>query len=196
MPRVSIMEPITTVSAFASIISLIGVFKSERRAKDSATINQYVDWLRRCQHDQLANLIQGNIQLSQSLQTLLSQQHDEVMAKLRGLDQMLSDVASRTAIFKEIAGALPLSSRISDQAVSILRELNEANASQFAEIPSFDGTCFQISDGKRGNIVITDERFIEDDLLTLCELGLLRLRQTSKGTRFFHITRAGAEVGG
>ena len=190
------MEPLTTAAAFASIVSLLGLFKSERRADESATIDQYIDWLRRREHEQLADLIQNNAELSSSLQALLSQQHEEVMSKLHGLDQVLSDVASHIVGFKAIADAMAVESRLSDQAVSILHQLNEANASRFAEIKTLGGTWFQTWDGERKNIEITDGRFIEDDLLSLCELGLLRLDYGSKGTRFFYITRAGAAVGG
>ncbi|MEM9753432.1 MAG: hypothetical protein AAF916_08605, partial [Planctomycetota bacterium] len=160
------------------------------------TVDQYLDWLRRREHEQLANLIQANSPLSNALQELLSQQHDEVMEKLRGLDRVLSDVASHVLGFKAIADAVATESRISEQAVSILRQLNQSNASRFAEIKTLAGTSFRTWDGGRENIEITDERFIEDDLLSLCELGLLRLDYGSKGTRFFYITRAGARVGG
>jgi hypothetical protein len=190
------MDPLTAASAFASIVSLLGLFKSERRADESATIDQYIDWLRRKEHAQLADLIQTNAQLSSSLQALLSQQHEEVMAKLHALDQALSAVASHVVGFKAIADAMAVQTSLSEQAVSILHQLNEADARRFAEIKTFGGTWFQTCDGERKNVEITDGRFIEDDLSTLCELGLLRLDHGSKGTRFFSITRAGAAVGG
>jgi len=192
------MELLTTASSFASIVGLLGLFKSERRAEESATIDQYVDWLRRREHEQLANLIQNNAQLSRSLQALLSQNHDEVMAKLHRLDQVLSDVASHVVGFKPITDAMPAESRLSDQAVSILHQLNEMNASRFFEMKpiSGGGTRFPTGDGEGRHIEITDGRFIEDDLLTLCELGLLRLDHNSQGKRVFTITRAGAAVGG
>lgn len=190
------MEPLTTAAAFASIVSLLGLFKSERRADESATLDQYIDWLRRREHEQLADLIQGNTDLSHSLKSLLSQNHDEVMAKLHSLDQVLSEVASHLVDFKPIADAMAIQSRISDQAIQILHQLNEAEASRFMELKTFGGTSYQIWDGKRGVIEITDTRFIEDDLATLCNLGLLMPDYGSRGDRFFTITRAGAAVGG
>lgn len=187
------MDPLT---GFISIVSLLAVFKSERRAEDSATIDQYVDWLRRREHEHLANLIKDNTQLSQSLNSLLTQQHDEVMAKLHGLDQVLSDVASHIVEFKAIANAMAVESRLSEQAVSILHQLNQADASLFLELKTLGGTNFPIWDGNRGEINITDSRFIEDDLTTLCDLGLLLVNHDERGVRYFTITRAGAAVGG
>lgn len=190
------MEPLSTASAFASIVGLLGVFKSERRAEESATVDQYVDWLRRQEHEQLANLIQNNAQLSESLQALLSQQHDEVMAKLHDLDQVLSDVASHVVGFQAIAEAMAVESRLSDQAVSILRQMNEAQTSKLIEIKTMSGTTYQTMDGQRTVLTINDPRFIEDDLNTLCELGLLRMDFGGAGSRLFIITRSGASVGG
>lgn len=187
------MDPLTT---FASIVSLLGLFKNERRAEESTTIDQYVDWLRRRRHEHIADLIQNNAQLSQSLQAALSQKHDAVMEKLHDLNQVLSDVAGHVVGFKEIADAMAVESRLSDQTVNILHQLNEANASRFAEIKTESGTNFRAWDGDRRVLEIAEERFIEDDLSTLCELGLLRLNFGDNGTRFFDITRAGAAVGG
>ena len=158
------MEPLTIASAFASIVSLLGIFKSERRAEESTTVDQYVDWLRRREHEQIANLIQNNAQLSHSLQALLSQQHDEVMAKLHSLAQVLSGVASHVAGFKAIADAMAVESRLSDQAISILRQLNEAQSSKFIEIKIRSETTYQAMDGQGKVLIIDAPRFIEDDL--------------------------------
>jgi hypothetical protein len=46
-----------------------------------------------------------------------------------------------------------------------------------------------------GNLEVSDERFVDDDLQTLCELGMLR-PDISQGSRKFVITRQGAKVGG
>jgi hypothetical protein len=175
---------------------LLGVFNAERRAGETATIDQYVQWLRSHQHEQLANLILDNAELARSIQDLIANQHDEVMAKLRSLDRVLSEVASHIIDFKPIADAMAVQSRLSDQAIQILHQLNEAEASRFMELKISGGTSFQIWDGKRGVINMGDVRFIEDDLATLCDLGLLMPDFGTGGDRFFTITRAGAAVGG
>lgn len=190
------MDPLATASAFASIVGLVGLFKSERHATESATIDQYIDWLRRCEHRQIADLIQRNNGLSKALQDLFSHGHDEVMSKLHELDRVLIDVASRLQDFNAVAAALPADSQLSVQAIDILKQFNAAKASRVAELKMIGRTQFQFWDGNRGNMAITDERFLEDDLLILCERGLLRSDYSSKGTRFFIITRAGAAVGG
>ena len=58
-----------------------------------------------------------------------------------------------------------------------------------------DESEYAMPDGN-GQIQINEPRFIDDDLLKLCDLGLLRLSRNSSGGRIFTITRAGAVVGG
>jgi len=192
------MEPITMTTTFASIVGLIGVFKSERRAEESTTLNQYIDWLRRGEHDELVKLILANADLSRSLEALLNQQHSDVMNKLEELDKVLIQVASHLTDFKPIASAMPVQSHLSDQAIDILHQLNAAKASCFMELKTLGGTSYPIWDGNRGNINISESRFIEDDFATLCDLGFLMVDfRGSKGRdRYFTITRAGAAVGG
>ena len=75
---------------------------------------------------------------------------------------------------------------------------NEENPRGFWENTYLDSITYDILDvvGTRGHLKCRDLRFIEDDLLTLCELGLLRLDVKPGNVRFFWITRAGATLGG
>jgi len=190
------MEPITIATAFGSIIGLLGVFKAEVSGRESQDYNAFVDWLRRQEHKQLVDLILRNQDISGSLRVLVEDQHGQVMAKLTGLDKVLSSVARNIADFQPLADAVRIQSGLSDQAVSVLRQMNEQNASTFVEMRVRHSSEFTILDGDRGEVRIADPRFIEDDLLTLCELNLLRLSYSPKGSRIFVITRAGAAVGG
>jgi hypothetical protein len=56
------------------------------------------------------------------------------VAKLAVLDATLSSVASRFPDFQALAIAVHPESALSDQAVSILHQMNAANASSFLEI--------------------------------------------------------------
>jgi hypothetical protein len=47
---------------------------------------------------------------------------------------------------------------------------------------------------KSGSIEIIDERFIDDDLDKLVELGFLSWKYNAQGSRLFTITRKGGEV--
>ncbi len=190
------MEPIVAATTFATIVGLLGQFKAERRASEKCTIDDYVNWLQAHRHEQLVHLIQSNTALSHSIEAIVAEQHDEVMDRLRDLDQLLTDVASHIAGFGPLAEALAVESRLSEQAVSILHQLNLAEASQFLEVRSSGGTEYLIFAGKQREIRVEEARFILDDLETLCRLGLLLAEHGRKGDRIFTITRTGAQVGG
>ena len=188
------MEPITLATSFATIVGLLNAFKSQADAREAKDLNQFLDWLQRHRHDQLVNLIQDNQQLAASLRPLIEGQHDEVMAKLTRLDELLSSVAHHVAEFQPLADASRPATRISDQAVSILRQMNEAEASRFIEGKTREGARYQMMDGTGGVLEVPDSRFIEDDLAILSELGFLRRAYGGRGSRIFIITRSGASL--
>ena len=189
------MDPLSIAMMFSSIVGLVGLFKSERRANATATKDEFFDWLRTHQHDQLAALILDNAELARSLEGLLAGQHEEVLAKLNNLDRVLTEVASHIEGFKPLADAMQVESQLSEQAIGILRQLNEAGSSQFLELDSVLGNDYVMGGG--GDMLdVPDPRFIESDLNTLIGFGLLLPGTTSQGTRLFTITRAGAAVGG
>jgi hypothetical protein len=188
------MEPITVATAFASLIGLIRVYKAEVQEPEARDYARYLDWLRRQEHGQVVDLIEGNTDLARSVRDLIEDQHRQVMAKLELLDRILADVARNIDVFQPIADAVRVS-QLSDQAVSVLRQMNAANSRKFLEIEMLSGTEYEMLDTE-GAIRGSEPRFMTDDLLTLCELGLLRLELNGQGNRVFVITRAGAAVGG
>ena len=108
------------------------------------------------------------------------------------MDSILTSVAAHIEGFTEIAEAVRPGIKLSEQAISVLSQLNQSKGSKFLELKMMGGTKFMILDGNQGGIVIDESRFIEDDLCNLCELGFLRLNCNSKGDRLFHLTRQAA----
>ena len=187
------MEPI---SAFSTIVGLLAAWKSSADAHDEKGVSEYLEWLRRHDHGQIVSLITENKELLQALNGIIAWRHEDLVNRLNNLNQTLSAVARHVADFKPLANALDAPSQLSEQAVSILRQINDASASKVIEIKCRDGTTYQTLDGQRKVITVTEERFIEDDLLFMCDLGLLRLSHGSAGSRIFSITRAGSYIGG
>jgi hypothetical protein len=188
------MEPITIATAFASIVGLIRVYKAEAQEHEGRDFDHYIEWLQRQEHKQVVDLILGNGELARSVRDLIEDRHGEVMAKLDALDKVLAGVARHIDTFGPLANVIR-ASQPSDQAVSVLRQLNQANSSSFLEITHTGGRQYPMLDTSR-TVQVSDPRFIYDDLLTLCELGLLRLSYNNSGGRIFTITREGAAVGG
>ena len=62
------------VTAFVSIVGLLGVYKAEVRESEGRDFDAYIDWLRRQEHERLANMILDNKELSQCLRVLVPKQ--------------------------------------------------------------------------------------------------------------------------
>jgi hypothetical protein len=186
----------STLTNFASLMGMLATFFQERRSNKTTTIEDLRSWLESHHHDELVGMLANNLQLSSAIERLLQNQHGEVMAKLAQLDGVISTVASHLADFKPIAQAMAVKSQLSPQAISILRQMNAANAMRIIEFNTYQTHAFAAdSPGPRTEIKIQEPRFIEDDLTRLCDFGLLQI--TERGTsRAFTITRAGAALGG
>jgi len=187
------------VTAFTSIVGLLGVYKDEVRGREGQDFNRYIDWVRRQEHHHLVDLILNDQELSRSIRVLVEDEHGEVMARLRELDKTLSSVASHMAAFKPLADAMRVKSGLSDQAISILQQSNRANASHIRELRTSSGHRFNLHPADNpnafGTLEIAESRFIEDDFDSLCQLGLLRQLHHTPGRRVYRLTRAGAAVG-
>ena len=121
---------------------------------------------------------------------MLNQNHDVVVKKLSGLDSSIIQLASQIDGLKEVASAIAPNIELSDQAVSVIKQLVDSQGSFFIEIKMLGGTMYQVMDGRSGAVEFDEPRFIDDDLNQLCQLGLLDLDYNRKGDRLFRIMRA------
>ena len=189
------MEPMTIAASFATIVSLYGMFRAERRAGESANYDDYIGWLQSHQHDQLIELLASNSVLAQSTKGLVESQHDEVMEALTTINQVITNIAAHLSATKELATALSLESQISGQAISILRQLNELGATRFSHFHArLREACYITAPVKR-ELALSEPRFIEDDINKLCSHGLVTPGYGSQGEVVYTITRAGARLG-
>lgn len=187
------MDPLTGASAFATIVGLVCNFKSQR---SSAGVDEYQDFISSLNQEKYSEIIaelQTNNALSSGIKSLLDDNHDEVMSKLKALEASMIAVSSHISGLKEISESLIGSSSISDQAFSILKQLNHSGGSFFLEVKMMGGTIYQVMDAD-GTIEMNEPRFVEDDLSKLCESGLLLLDYNSKGERLFRFTRSAASL--
>lgn len=182
------MDLMTGAGAFATIVGLLSNFKSERSSED---MDQFILWLKEKRHEDIASGIEGNKTLLQQLTGILSTNHEELIQRLSTLDQVLSSVASHVEDFSGLAQTLHPNSVISPQAVSILRQLVDSGAKLFMEHKTMSGAPneYLLIDGAHGKIEYEEPRFMDDDLNTLVQLGLLQLEFGSRGSRRFLITR-------
>lgn len=187
------MEALTAATTFASIVGLLSNFKSERKASSDDEYKEFVDWLNEKRHKNLLEEITSNHLLGLGIKSLLNQNHEVVLQKLVNLDETLLILSSSISGFKEISNALAPNVELSEQALSIISQLNSTGGSSFIENKGYGLPSFIFMD-TQGSIEITEQRFIEDDLAQLVNLDLLLLDYNSQGNRVFRITRLAVKL--
>lgn len=187
------MDPLAIAGAFATIVGLLCDYKSEHRAETDDEYRSFLEWLQTKRHDEIMKGIESNIQLANSLKAFLHRDNETIIGKLTAIDDILARIASTIDGFADISRAINPNSELSQQAIGILKQLNNSGGSRFTEINIRGNLLFQVVDGN-GRIDYDEPRFIEDDLKTLAKLGLLLLDRTSQGHRMFHLTRTAVQL--
>lgn len=184
------MEPLTIVSSFATIVGLIGQFRSERKSQVTQDISEFIQWLKEHGFDELSHKVKSNTDLNSGINELLQVRTDDILSRLQRLDEMFASMAGRIEHFTALSAFLRPQASLSDQAVSILKQMDELQTSKILKSGVLDQSgpiIFSLD--TQGQLEYSDSRFIEDDLKTLVEHGLLRLDYTNKGEEKFIFTR-------
>ncbi|MDF1521998.1 MAG: hypothetical protein P1P87_04160 [Trueperaceae bacterium] len=180
-------------TAFATIVSLIGQFRSERSGRDGSEYEQFQTWLIDRNHEEIRTLLDRNQQVVDGLRALLAE-HDEALgARLEALDKALATFASGLPGFGAIAASLRREAGLSAQALSLLRQFEASGASTLVVLRTFDGIELLFADG-HGGAATSDMRFLEDDLRSLADVGLLRPGHTPQGYETYLFTRAASDL--
>lgn len=182
------MDLVSGAGAFATIVGLLCNFKSERSGND---IKEFILWLKDTRHEDIADSINRNNELSENLEKLFRTSHEELLDRLNSLDKLLSSIASHVPDFSGLAVSIYPQRLISDQAVSVLKQLVDSGAKEFMEHAMSNGqpNKYYLLGGASGQIEYSEPRYLEDDLEKLVQIGLLHLKFASKGSRRFLITR-------
>ncbi len=183
-------------TALASIVSLLSNFKSERKSQEKDSYDDFLLWLSDKRHKELVDEINLNYKLELGIKSLLKNNHDEVIGKLKTLESSMLAVSAHISGLKEISEALAPNKGLSDQAFSIIKQLHESGGSFFIEIFMGGGTVYGIMDPKTSlsSIHIDEPQFIKEDLNQLVNLELLLLENNKKGDRVFRFTRSAKKL--
>ncbi|WP_067643103.1 hypothetical protein [Dokdonella koreensis] len=152
-----------------------------------------MSWLSEQRHDEIRSLLELNTTTTIGIKALLGESQAEILERLRSLDKSMASFAAGFDSYRAIAEAAHPASTLSAQAISLLEQFYDSGASKVLESHSLAGTSLYAVDGP-GNVAlrVDDPRFLEDDLTTLVDLGLLDLSYNSKGGRLFSLKRAAA----
>lgn len=182
------MDLFSSAGAFATIVGLLAAFKSERSSSD---LSDFYGWLKEKRYEGVENSIRNSEILTQQLSQILSQNHDELIGKLKQLDILMSSIASQIQDFSGLAKTIHSENIFSDQAISILKQFVNSGAKLMIERKMYTGDPdeYFLMEGGHGKIQYNDQRFLEDDLNTLVNTGLLTLQYNKGRSRQFLITR-------
>lgn len=183
----------------AELASLIAAFSTERALGRIEKNQGFLKWLAANNHETLRGLLEGNAKAVEGIEALLGQHQDTLLERLDDVDGILAKLLSRIEGFGPVVAAMNSPAGLSEQALSILRQLDGSGQCQFYEAAWHNPPKYILMDGKaypttERCIRYTDTRFIDDDLGTLVALGLLRLDHNTDGSRVFILTRAGAAL--
>jgi hypothetical protein len=192
------MDAFTLASAFAQIVSLLAVYKSELTSEDQRAAQDFLIWLEKNNHQELKSMLEAHTESLQGVHFLLNEQQEAFLGRLQGIDELLAQIASRIEGFGAIAHAVRPGIQLSEQAISILKQLDQSGASGFSEIGDPDpkrgvvrSTLIIRGTAGRKHIEYHEDRFIHDDLRTLVGSGFLQPSYNSANNPAFEITRAG-----
>lgn len=182
-------------AAFAQIVSLMADYAAQKGSKETLSIKEFVEWSATHGHTELMRAVESNQAITIGVKAAFAEGRDELLDKLRALDEKLTVIASGLGPLDDIARATHPQAALSPQARRLLITLEESKAETLLEVTNRRGRSLWIDGGNANGQFQPDEpRFYDDDLNTLVVLGLLALSHSS-GQRMFRPTRLGAQIG-
>jgi len=179
------MDPIT---ALATIVQLLGLFRQEQGAREDLTHTQFMEWLEYHRHQELKDLISHTFHLSQEVDRLLHEDQAVILAKLNDINSMVADILRHVEGLGALAETLVPESGLSDDAVAMVRLFSESGARTLVLLPDDSGVMFaEVQQAAQ----FDDTRFLEDDLDSLVNHGFLK-ELFAGSHRSFNLTRRGS----
>ena len=186
------MEPLSTTTALASIIGLIGQFKSGRDSAKSQDFDEFMQWLAESNHAELKSLIEANHGTTISIKAILHQSQEALGESLSRIDNALAAITTAFAGFGELSKSIRPDAVLSEQAISVLKQIEEKKASKVLLHQRMGGALLLPLDGTGGSIAIPEPRFLESDMQALTSSGLLIPGYNSSGKPLWTYTRQAA----
>lgn len=184
------MDPITIATSFSTIVGLMAAFKAEKETSKGNEYEEFLSWLSEKRHNEIISLLESNAKTSVSIKAFLHQDREVIVSKFQRIEEVLVLLSSQIEGVSDIASSLHPGEELSDQSISILKQLVASNGSKFLMAKSISiGPRLIVFDGDVESIEYDDVRFLDDDLAVLVELGLLRLDYNSSGEELYIITR-------
>lgn len=176
--------------AFATIAGLIFSFYSGREGK--ADLEELKNWMNENNYGYMIEIIDNNKSLQEDLNAFLEQNHNQIMSQLSTMNSLMVTVASRLEGkgIGSIASSFLPNEGLSNQAVDVLRQFVESDSARMLHIQtwSFEGLD-NIYSLDNGGVEYSEPRFIEDDMNSLVDAGLITKTLGKNGGFIYKITR-------
>lgn len=176
--------------AFATIVSLLATFQFNRDGQSD--LEDFKHWLEENNHSNMVSIIESNQGIQQKLTVFMNQNHDQVIDQLSKLNNLMVSIASNIQGLGSIASSFAPNSGLSDQAIDVLRQFVVSDSNSMSHIPinmrGIVNNIYSLDNGN-GDINYEEERFIEPDIDSLVNAGLIILTRGSKGNAIYKITR-------
>lgn len=186
----TLMDAISAATTFSSLVGLICNFRQERGEREALDHRQFIEWLEYHRHEDLKNLIVNQAALRVEVDNLLRSDVAQLARKMDEMGKILVAILGRLDEFRGLAVAVAPDTGLTDQALSILRQLADSESASVYFANWGNGAwTLQLENGEQ--IGVTEPRFIEDDLMQLARLGLLAVEPNSQGNLICRLTRNG-----
>jgi len=183
------MDGIILANCFATIVNLLSIFINERKDIKTHNKQEFLLWLDEHGFKEIMTAISNSDQLVTEIDRLLHVDHEVIMSKLDGINDLLAIIAGRINAFDGLAQILRPGVGLSDQAIHFLKTLVHSKYKNIIKYEYASGGFILRLSNSNENVDFTEPRLVDDDLRTLTELGFLNFRVLSRGTETYGITR-------
>lgn len=131
-----------------------------------------------------------------SIKAILNQQYSELAEALGKIDTALAGIVAAMGGFSDLATSIHPGDSLSDQAKGILVGLNAYETGKMLVYKSHSGyrlVPLGRNVGRGASLSVTEQRFLEDDLRRLVDLGFLSKQKGPKDSSYT-VTRAGDKL--
>lgn len=179
------MDPLTS---FVTIVSLLAAFESSSQGRKD--IKEFKDWLNENNYAYMTAIIDNNESLQQDLTSFMNQNHNQLMGQLSVLNDLMVSIGSRVEGLGKIASNFDSNAGLSEQAIDVLRQFVESDSARMIHIQTWS---FEELDNiyslDNGGVEYSEPRFIEDDVDSLVDAGLITKTLGKNEGFIYKITR-------
>jgi hypothetical protein len=125
------MNPLAAATTFATLVGLICNFRQEKGEHEALNHQEFIEWLEYHRHEELKNLIVNTATLQTEVDKLLRSDHAKMLQKLDHIGEILVSLVGRLDEFRGLASAVAPGAGLSDQSISIIRQLVNSGTKKF-----------------------------------------------------------------